>query len=91
MHGALNFGTADLDRLDHQIRDANLSSDNHKVWRALLELGRELAAAREAAEAAGLVFGASPMRLSIGNLVEAFDRSSTKGTRAIVGNVAPRR
>ena len=91
MRSAFYFRTADLDRLDHQIHHAHLSPDDQKIWQALLALGREIAAAREAAEAAGLVIGSAPIDATIGDLNRAFDRSATSGTRAIVGNVAPRR
>ena len=54
---------------------------------ALIQLGRAHAAAREAAEAAGLVVGSQSVAGKMSNASDAFSRAFAPGTRANVGNV----
>jgi hypothetical protein len=86
-----SFRTADLEHLAARIAESDLDPDERKVWDELLMLGRDVAAAREEAEAARLVLGSTPIAGEFGNVADAFRRAFSVGARAIVGNVPPRR
>jgi hypothetical protein len=86
----VGFRTEDLDRIDRRIRAAGVASPDYEVWRELLSIGKALAQNQEVAEAAGLFAGTAPAA-AIGDIDDAFRRSSGLGTRAIVGNLPPRR
>jgi hypothetical protein len=91
MPGTAGFVTADLERLNARVSGADWSDDDMRVWRELYRLGRDIARAHEDAERAGLVSiaGAIPASSAATGAAVTY-RRSTGGTRATLGNMAPR-
>lgn len=89
MRGAPAFGLADLDGLAARLASVELSRDERAVLDALIALGREAASAREAAGAAGLLVGSTPVTGDLHDVPGAFRRAFAPGARANIGNLPP--
>lgn len=90
MRGTSSLCTADLDRLAARVSELNLAEADRSLLDHLIRLGREAAAAREAAEAAGLVIGSAPVTGKLDSVPDAFRRAFAPGTRADIASLPPR-
>ena len=89
MPGAPAFRLADLDRRAARLASVALSRHERAVLDAVITLGREAATAREAASAAGLVVGSTPVTGDLHDVPDAFRRAFAPGARANIGNLPP--
>ena len=90
MRGTSSLCIADLDRLAARVAALNLAPADRSLLEHLIRLGRETTAAREAAEAAGLVIGSAPVTGELGSVPDAFRRAFAPGTRANIVSLPPR-